>query len=328
MGMSSISDRHGKRDRYTIEIRAGWKEDAIRNERRITMKKIHKSIRIDASREAVWAAIIDDGKYRLWAALFTPGSYFEGGWQPGDSIRFLAKDDQGRARGMQARIAVNEHLRRISIHHFGLTDGDSVDSDSNEAKKWTPAYENYELETLSPQATRFSVDADIPDEYLVEMAEAWDLALLKLKEVCEQNLSPFASITLTADVRAPLESVWACWNSAECVRKWNHASDDWHCPAAANDLRVGGRYVYTMAARDGSASFDFAGTYTEIVPGERITSQLDDGRMIRTVFEAVGPDRTRVVETFEADHLFPLDQQRVGWQAILDNFRKTMESDT
>ncbi|MBP7402043.1 MAG: SRPBCC domain-containing protein [Clostridia bacterium] len=159
------------------------------------------------------------------------------------------------------------------------------------------------------------------------MAEAWDLALLKLKEVCERNLAPFTPITLTIHVRVPLESAWACWNSAECVRKWNHASDDWHCPAAANDLRVGGRYVYTMAARDGSASFDFAGTYTEIVPGERITSQLDDGRMVRTVFEAVGPDRTRIVETFEAEHEYPLDRQREGWQAILDNFRKTMESD-
>ncbi len=291
------------------------------------MEKIQQSIQIDAPRETVWAAIIDDQKYRIWAAAFYPGSHFIGGWQQGESIRFGMTDDQGQTQGMQAEILVNEHLRRLSIHPVGFFSGDTVDLDSDEAKKWAQVHENYELESISPQSTRFSVDVDTFEEYLEEMSEAWSNALLKLKEICEKNLAPFASIAVTADVQAPVERAWACWTSPECVKKWNHASDDWHCPAASNDLRVGGRFVYTMAALDGSVSFDFSGTHTEVVPGDRIASQLDDGRMVRVAFEASGPGSTRVVETFEAERENSLDLQRDGWQAILDNFKKVVETE-
>ena len=226
---------------------------------------------------------------------------------------------------MVAEIAASDHLKFISIHHLGLISGDEVDYDSEEARQWAPAYENYYLEAVTDQTTKFSVDADVNEAFYESFTELWTEALQKLKEVCENNLSPLASITVTTEVQAPLDHVWQCWTSADCVRKWNHASDDWHCPAASNDLRVGGRYIYTMAARDGSMSFDFAGTYTEVLQGERITSQLDDGRMVWVTFEAVGPDLTRVVETFEAEHENTFDLQRDGWQAILDNFRLEVE---
>lgn len=140
------------------------------------------------------------------------------------------------------------------------------------------------------------------------------------------KMTQYTAITVTTEVQAPLDRVWSCWTMPDCVMQWNHASDDWHCPAASNDLRVGGRYVYTMAARDGSFSFDFAGTYTEIVQGERIISQLDDGRMINVSFETVSHDVTRVVETFDAEHENTFDLQRQGWQAILDNFKKEAEA--
>ena len=81
-----------------------------------------------------------------------------------------------------------------------------------------------------------------------------------------------------------------------------------------------------MAARDGSAAFDFSGTYTDVVPGERIVSQLDDGRMTHTSFEAIGPSAARVAETFEAEGENDPDFQRAGWQAILDNFKRVVES--
>lgn len=290
------------------------------------MKKIQQSIVIQAPREFVWAAIINDKKYRLWTSAFNPTSHFAGGWQKGDKIRFIGTDDQGRQLGMAAEIAASDHLKFISIHILGLVSGDEVDYDSEDARQWAPSYENYHFESLTDQTTKFSVDVDTNDAYYDDMAKSWTLALQKLKEVCEKNLAPFASITVTTDVRAPLDQVWSCWTSVEHVKKWNHASDDWHCPAAVNDLRIGGRFIYTMAARDGSLSFDFAGTYTEVVQGERIVSQLDDGRMLKVDFTATGPDCTRVTETFEAENENTLDLQRSGWQAILDNFRKEAEA--
>jgi uncharacterized protein YndB with AHSA1/START domain len=292
----------------------------------MAMKKIQQSIIIDAPREVVWAAIINEQKFRIWCAEFAPGSYFDGGWQLGQSIKFLGKDEDGQLMGMQAEIAVSEHLKRISIRHYGLISGDVVDSDSDEAKKWVPSYESYELESISPQSTLFSIDVDINEDYLEDMSDAWSKALLKLKEVCEQNLAPFASITVTTEVQASIKNAWLCWTAPECIQKWNHALDSWHCPAASNDLRVSGRFVYNMAARDGSVSFDFAGTYTEVVKGERITSQLDDGRMVWVTFEALGPDHTKVVEIFEAENENTLDLQRDGWQSILDNFKREVES--
>ena len=159
------------------------------------MKKIKQSIVIDTPREVVWAAIIDDQKYRLWAAVFEPGSFFVGGWQQGQTIKFT-NQYQDQSSGMFAEIAVNEHLRRISIHHIGLINGDKVDYDSTEAQKWVPAYENYELEPITDQSTRFSVDVDVNEEYFEEFTESWTKALQKLKEICEQNLAPLAKIEI------------------------------------------------------------------------------------------------------------------------------------
>lgn len=287
------------------------------------MKKIQQSIIINASREAVWAAIINDHKYRLWAEAFVPDTYFAGSWQQGQSIKFLMKDDQDQLLGMMAEIAESEHLRRISIQQLGMINGEKVDFFSDEA----PVYENYELEQISPQLTRFSVDVDVHEDYLDDLTDGWIEALSKLKEVCEKNLAPFASITLTTDVKAPVDHVWNFWTSTDKIKKWNHASDDWHCPEASNDLRVGGRFVYTMAALDGSVSFNFAGTYTEILHAERITSQLDDGRMVRVTFKIIDADNTQVTEIFEAEHENSYDLQRDGWQAILKNFKKEAEAE-
>lgn len=285
------------------------------------MKKIHQSIVIAAPRHVVWAAIINDKKYRIWTQAFGPESHFVGGWQKGETIRFIGATDEGEQMGMMAEIAASDHLRHISIHILGLVKGLQVDYDSEEARQWAPAYEKYYLEPVTDQVTKFTVDVDTNDAFHEEFIELWEAALQKLKDVCEKNLAPFASITVTTDVQAPLEQVWARWTSAESVKKWNHASDDWHCPAASNDLRPGGRYVYTMAARDGSASFDFSGTYIDVIEGQSITSQLDDGRMLKVTFTATGPDSTHVTETFEAENENTLELQRSGWQAILDNFR-------
>ena len=226
---------------------------------------------------------------------------------------------------MVSEIATYEHLNYISINNLGLLINDVEDYTSEHAKKWAHSYENYRLEKLDDMVTRFSVDIGTDEEpsYIIE--EQWTLALVKLKAVCEEKLAAFASITVEDVVDAPLARVWAYWTSTEHVTKWNYASEDWHCPKAINNLSVGGRFVYTMAAIDCSMSFDFSGTYTEVVFGERIINQLDDGRMMSVFFEALGPDQTRVVETFDAEDENSLDLQRGGRQAILDNFKRVVE---
>ena len=107
-------------------------------------------------------------------------------------------------------------------------------------------------------------------------------------------------ITISALVAMPMAHVWKCWTGAEHIVHWNNASEDWHCPTATNVLRAGGQFNYIMAARAGSMSFDFIGTYTQVVPEKRIAYTIADGRKVEVLFAADGTG-TRVTETFEAE---------------------------
>ncbi len=132
-------------------------------------------------------------------------------------------------------------------------------------------------------------------------------------------------IVIETIVHAPISTVWDRWTLPSHVVHWNAASDDWHCPHAENDLRVGGTFAYRMAAKDGSAAFDFFGSYTDVVPQQRIVSVLGDGRSLRVDFIPEG-NWVKVVETFETEETHTLEQQKTGWQAILDRFKEYVEA--
>jgi len=139
------------------------------------------------------------------------------------------------------------------------------------------------------------------------------------------NNTERTSVTVSAKINAPLNKVWERWTTPEHITKWNHASDDWHSPSAVNDLCEGGKFCYNMAAKDGSMSFDFEGVYTGVVPQKLIEFSMDDGRKVKITFEETG-DGVLVTETFDAEQMNPVEMQRAGWQAIMDNFKKHTES--
>lgn len=132
------------------------------------------------------------------------------------------------------------------------------------------------------------------------------------------------SITVETVVNAPVEKVWNYWSAPEHITRWCAASADWHAPHAENDLRKGGKFKTTMAAKDGSASFDFEGTYTNVEKNKVMEYAMSDGREVKIVFTPEGKG-TRIVETFDAEQQNSIEMQRGGWQAILDNFRKYTE---
>lgn len=134
-----------------------------------------------------------------------------------------------------------------------------------------------------------------------------------------------SAITVTALVKAPIERVWACWSEPEHITRWCQASDDWHAPYAENDLRKGGKFKTTMAARDGSVSFDFEGVYLNVEQHKVIEYAMEDGRKVKIIFSA-GDNETEVVETFDPEGTNPLDMQREGWQSILNNFKRYTEA--
>lgn len=127
-------------------------------------------------------------------------------------------------------------------------------------------------------------------------------------------------IQVRTAVRAPAEVVWRAYTTPDDIVQWNAASDDWHTTTATVDLRPGGRFSSRMEAKDGSYGFDFAGEYTVVEPHRRIEYRLGE-RAVVVEFASAGPTVT-VRVTFDGDGAYPEEQQRAGWQAILDNFAR------
>lgn len=125
-------------------------------------------------------------------------------------------------------------------------------------------------------------------------------------------------ITIDTTIAAPIEAVWQAWTTPDDIVQWNAASPDWHTTRATVDLRVGGVFSSRMEAKDGSMGFDFAGTYTEVVPHQLLVADFG-GRSLRVEF-LQGPQGVTVRETFETEPTHSEEQQRAGWQAILNNF--------
>ena len=133
-----------------------------------------------------------------------------------------------------------------------------------------------------------------------------------------------SKVTVETTILAGMEKVWDYWTLPDHITKWNFASDDWHCPKAENDLRVGGRTVSRMEAKDGSFGFDFEAIYDEVVNHKKISYTMTDGRKASTNFEDLGGE-TRVTTTFDAESENPVEMQKQGWQAIMNNFKKYVE---
>jgi uncharacterized protein YndB with AHSA1/START domain len=132
-------------------------------------------------------------------------------------------------------------------------------------------------------------------------------------------------ITISSTINAPIHKVWKCWTQEQHITNWNYASDDWHCPAAKNNLNEGEEFHYTMASKDNTMSFDFWGTYQKIETEKLIEIVLGDKRKMFVYFEVV-PNGTLVTETFDPEQENPIELQQAGWQMILDNFKKYVES--
>ncbi len=134
------------------------------------------------------------------------------------------------------------------------------------------------------------------------------------------------SITVQTIVYAPIDRVWQCWTETKHITQWAFASDDWEAPSAENDVRTGGRFKTVMAAKDKSISFEFTGVYTNINTNNQMEYDMDDGRHVSVEFEEIPDDGVQITQIFQPETENPLEAQRKGWQSILNNFKKYVES--
>lgn len=131
-------------------------------------------------------------------------------------------------------------------------------------------------------------------------------------------------ITVETLIKAPMAKVWSAYTTPDDIVQWNAASDDWHTTKATVDLREGGAFSSRMEAKDGSFGFDFAGTYTAVVPHERIDYAFGD--RTGTVEFLQTANGVMVRSTFDAENEYPVEQQRFGWQSILNKFAQHVEA--
>lgn len=138
-------------------------------------------------------------------------------------------------------------------------------------------------------------------------------------------MSEFKKITIESVTNSPLEKVWKAWNNPDDIKSWNFADESWHCPSSEVDLRVGGKFKNRMEAKDGSFGFDFEGIYEEVLLNKKITYTMSDGRKVNNFFEEVD-SKTKIRTIFDAETENDPEFQKQGWQSILDNFIKYVES--
>jgi uncharacterized protein YndB with AHSA1/START domain len=132
-------------------------------------------------------------------------------------------------------------------------------------------------------------------------------------------------VIIQANVSDNIKKAWEYYTQPAHITKWNFATDDWMCPDASNDMRIGGKYIARMEAKDGSFGFDFEAVYNEISDGEKFTYVMPDNREVNVIFNQNG-DAIEVTVKFDAETENPIELQREGWQSILNNFKKYTET--
>ena len=132
-------------------------------------------------------------------------------------------------------------------------------------------------------------------------------------------------IVIQVVIHSPVETVWEYWVNPKHITQWAFASDEWEAPYAENNLKIGHTFKTTMAAKDGSSKFDVIGSYTSIQQNELIEYDLEDGRHVIVNFKTM-PEGTKVTQTFDPEMENSRELQQAGWQAILNNFKKYVES--
>lgn len=282
------------------------------------MTKLNFNIEIDAPTKKVWQVLWNDSTYRKWTSVFQEGSYAVSDWKEGSKIQFLTPEGEGMF-SIIAECRSNEYM---AFKHLGVVKKFEELPENEETKSWSGSMETYSLKEINGKTT-LNLNLDTIEQYQDYFNKTFPKALALIKVLVEQPIM----ITVETLIEAPVEKVWQNWTTPEHITKWNNASDDWHTPFAENDLRVGGKFLSRMEAKDGSFGFDYAGVYDEITTNKMIAYTLADDRKVKVTFTRES-NATKVIESFKAETENSLELQQSGWQAILNNFKKYIETNS
>ncbi len=279
------------------------------------MKTLDFTTTINASTKKVWQVLWDDYTYPLWTKAFHEGSYAVSDWKEGSKIHFLSPQGDG----MFSVIMDCKTNELMSFKHLGIIKAFKEQPENEETKLWGDAMEIYSLKEENG-ITVLKTSLNSIEQYEDYFKKTFPIALSLVKELAEKPVL----ITIETLIDASVEKVWEYWNEPAHIIKWNNASDDWHTTKAENNLTKGGKFLSRMEAKDGSFSFDFEGVYDTVKSMEQIRYTILDGRKVTITFARVG-NKTKVIEQFEVETDNTIKLQQMGWQSILDNFKKYVE---
>ena len=279
------------------------------------MKQLPFKIEIKANAKTVWFALWDDDNYKKWTIAFCEGSYAVSNWNKGSKIHFL--DPNGN--GMYSIIDEKIEDQEMSFKHLGELKNYQEQTLDKNTELWSGCIEKYTLQEKNGITTLY-VFIDTIDEFTSFFEKTIPQALVNIKQLSENM-----KITVSISTFVNIENVWNLFTGAEHIMHWNNASEDWHTPKVMNNLEVKGTFRYRMEAKDGSFGFDFEGIYTEVKKHQTIAYTMPDKRNVIIHF-SVKENTTWVTEIFDPETTNSLELQKNGWQSILNNFKKYVES--
>ncbi|MGV7108032.1 SRPBCC family protein [Flavobacterium sp. U410] len=275
------------------------------------MTQVSFSTTINAPAEKVWFSLWNKSNYENWVSVFYEGSFALSDWNEGSKIHFLSPE----GNGMFSIISEIIPNKKITFLH----QGEVKDTIEQEVKnEWLGSEESYALIEENGQTT-LNVNLTLDEKWQDYFNEKFPKALELVKQDAENG--KVKAITVQTLLNKSIEEIWEKYTSPEHIVNWNFASDDWHCPKAVNDLKIGKQFSYTMAAKDGSMEFDLIGTYTDIAPFKELGFYLEDKRKVHTEFISFN-DKILILCSFEPESTNSIYLQRDGWQSILNNFKK------
>jgi len=145
-------------------------------------KIIHKTMIINAAPQKVWQVLLDTPYIEEWYTEFGEGLTAETDWSPGSKYRVV--DHKGF--GMIGRIAENIPLKTLSIEAQGMVTDNKDDFESDIAKQIKGNRETYWLSETA-EGTKLDIESGCVEEYADMMADMWDKALIKIKQLSENS---------------------------------------------------------------------------------------------------------------------------------------------
>lgn len=275
------------------------------------MKTVTYTIEINATPERVWHALWDDTNYEAWVLSFGQEAMAVSEWTEGSKVHFISPTGDG----ICSIIRELTPYQLIRFEHQCSIKNNLEITDTEES--WQGSIESYTLEEINGK-TVVHVSLDTLENYVDFFDTTFPKALEVVKKIAEEPENK--TICVRASIAQPLAKVWDYFTNPDHIIHWNFASEDWHCPKAVTDLKMGGRFVWTMAAKDGSMQFDFEGTFTEIVPFKKIAYTITDGRQVTITFREIN-DNVIITENFEPERVHSEALQKQGWQQILNHFK-------